>query len=168
MNQEMPWSLVRRYAELMEESFGEELLGVAAFGSLARGTAKFPESDIDILIVIKGIEKLSFGERIKLTMEVEEKLSMTEEYANFKDVFGWSPSIQEIILTPGELKVHPSILLDLTTDAIILRDDTGILRKELEKLKKRLKELGAKKVKTGDSWFWILKPDLKMGEEVEL
>jgi len=31
-----------------------------------------------------------------------------------------------------------------------------------------LRELGAKKIKHKDSWFWILKPDVMLGEEVEL
>lgn len=59
------------------------------------------------------------------------------------------------------------MLLDLTIDAVILHD-AGILSEELEKLRKRLKELGARKINTGNSWFWILKPDLKLGEELEL
>ena len=71
------------------------------------------------------------------------------------------------ILSPKELRAHPPLLLDLTSDVVVLYD-SGILKEELGKLKMRLKELGARKVKTGDSWFWILKPDVKLGEEVEL
>ncbi len=159
--------LTKKYVEMLKESFGDKLVAVAIFGSLARGKAEFPGSDIDILIVLKGVEGFSLGERINMTMEVEKKLAKTEEYVRFKEVFRRSPSIQEHVLTPEELKAHPPILLDLTTDVLILYD-TGVLAQELEKLRRRLKELGAKKVKTGDSWFWILKPDLKLGEEVEL
>lgn len=159
--------LLNSYVEFLKEFFGDALMAVAVFGSLARGTAKFPGSDIDLLIVIDGIEKLSFGERLKQTIKVEKRLSKTEEYARFKDVFGWSPSIQEIILTSEELKRHPPILLDLTTDVVILYDK-GILSDELEKLRERLRELKAKRIKHKDSWFWVLKPDLKLGEEVEL
>lgn len=159
--------LARKYAEIFKQSFGDKLVAVAIFGSLARGKAEFPGSDIDILVILKGVGSLSFGERINMTMEAEKKLSGTEEYARFKEVFRRSPSIQEHVLTPEELKAHPPILLDLTTDALILYD-IGVLAEELERLKGRLKELGARRVKTGDSWFWILKPDLKLGEEVEL
>ncbi|VVB87445.1 Nucleotidyltransferase domain protein [uncultured archaeon] len=159
--------LLNRYTELLKQSFRERLLSVAVFGSVARGTAKFPQSDIDILIVIEGIEKLSFGERIKLTSNVEEKLSKTLEYAKFKDNFKRRPNIQEIIFSPEELRTHPPILLDLTTD-VIIHYDTGILDEELNKLRSRLKELGARRVERGDSWFWILKPDLKLGESVQL
>jgi len=159
--------LTRKYVEILKESFEDKLLAVAIFGSLARGEAEFPGSDIDILVILRGVGKLSMGERINMTMEVEKKLAKTEEYARFKEVFRRSPSIQEHVLTPEELKAHPPILLDLTTDALILYD-SGVLAQELEKLRRRLKELGARRVKTGDSWFWILKPDLKFGEEVEL
>lgn len=164
---DLVWMLIRRYMEIVKEEFGEKLLAMAVFGSLARGEAKFPGSDIDVLIVLKGVENLSFGKRINLMREAERKLSKTEEYKKFEEVFGWSPSIQEHVLTPEELRRHPPLLLDMTTDAVILHDE-GILSEELEKLKRRLKELGAKKIRTGDTWFWILKPDLKLGEELEL
>lgn len=159
--------LLNRYLELMKESFGERLLSIAIFGSVARGKARFPGSDIDVLIVMEGLENLSFGQRIKLTMNIEEKLSKTQEFAIFKNAFGMHPNFQEIIFNPDELKAHPPVLLDLTTDSIILYD-TGILVEELAKIKKRLKELGSKKVKIKDSWFWILKPDIRPGESVEI
>lgn len=157
--------LLNRYSTIMKEFFGERLLSIAVFGSVARGEALFPKSDIDILIVMEGVENLSFGQRMKLTLDIEEKLSRTKEYAKFKDDFGIRPNFQEIIFAPDELRVHPPILLDLTTDSIILYD-TGILREELDKIKIRLKELGSQKVKLKDSWFWILKPDIRPGENV--
>ena len=159
--------LLNRYVHILKGIFGDDLIAVAIFGSLARGTAKFPGSDIDLLIVVEGMKKLSFGERMKLTMKAEDKLSKTEAYTKFKDVFGWTPSIQEVILTPEELKAHPPILLDLTTDALILYDK-GVLSEELDRLRERLRELGAEKIKHKDSWFWILKPDVKLGEEVKI
>lgn len=159
--------ILSRYTKILKECFKEKLLSVAVFGSVARGTANFPQSDIDILIVVEGAEKLSFGERFKSLTDVEEKLSITEEYSQFKNTFGSSPNIQEIILAPVELKAHPPVILDLTSDVIIIYD-TGILKEEIKKLKNRLKELGARRVVQKDSWFWILKPDLKLGETVEL
>jgi predicted nucleotidyltransferase len=165
MNPTQIEDLLNRYFEFMKESFGERLLCFVIFGSVARGKARFPGSDIDVLIVMEGLENLSIGQRIKLTMNIEEKLSKTQEFAMFKDAFGIHPNFQEIIFSPDELKAHPPILLDLTTDSIILYD-TGILAEELAKIKKKLKELGSKKVKIKDSWFWILKPDIRLGENV--
>ena len=159
--------LLNRYVCYLKEVFGDDLIAIAVFGSIARGTAKFPGSDIDLLIVVEGMKKLSFGERLKLTMKAEDKLSKTGAYTKFKDIFGWTPGIQEIILTPEELKAHPPILLDLTTDALILYDK-GVLSEELDRIRGKLRELGAKKIKHKDSWFWILKPDVKLGEEVKI
>lgn len=159
--------ILKKYIDILKDFFEERLLSVAVFGSIARGTARFPQSDIDVLIVVQGIEKLSFGDRIKLMIECEERLSKTEEYTGFKHTFGTRPNIQEIIFSPSELKAHPPILLDMTTDMITLYDK-GILNEEIDKLRKRLKLLGAKKVERDGSWFWILKPDVKLGENVEI
>ena len=123
--------------------------------------AKFPGSDLDLLIILEGVEGLSFGKRIDLLMAEEDKLEETSEYRAFLHEFRWPPSIQEHVLTPDELARHPPLLLDLTTDAIILHD-TGVLSRELGRLRLRLEELGAQKIKTGSTWFWILKPDLKL------
>ena len=67
--------LLNRYVDFLKEVFGDDLISVAVFGSLARGTAKFPGSDVDLLIVVEGMGNLSFGERMKLTMKAEDKLS---------------------------------------------------------------------------------------------
>jgi hypothetical protein len=167
MMHDVAMALVHRYVAIIKERFGDQLLGVALFGSLARGEANFPGSDIDLLIILQGVEGLSFGKRLNLMMAEEDKLEGTREYRAFLQAFSWSPSIQEHVLTPDELARHPPLLLDLTTDAIILHD-TGVLSRELGRLRKRLEKLGAKKIRTGNTWFWILKPDLKLGEEVEL
>ncbi len=160
-------ALVHRYAAILKDRFGDQLLGIALFGSLARGEANFPGSDIDLLIILEGVQSLSFGKRIDLLLAEEDKLEETSEYRAFLQAFSWPPSFQEHVLTPAELARHPPLLLDLTTDAIILYD-TGVISQELERLQKRLEELGAKKIRTGSTWFWILKPDLKLGEVLEL
>ena len=77
---DLAWMLIRRYMEIVKEQFDDKLLAMAVFGSLARGGAKFPRSDIDVLIVLKGEGKLSFGKRMKLMRIAEEILSKTEEY----------------------------------------------------------------------------------------
>ena len=45
--------LLSRYVLFLKEIFGNDLKAVAVFGSFARGTAKIPGSDIDLLIVLK-------------------------------------------------------------------------------------------------------------------
>lgn len=160
--------ILQKYIELLKSRFGETLVSVALFGSVARGCAHFPESDIDILLVIERLEGISLGARLDMLFDVRRELRGTVEYARFKNNKGCSPNLQEHILTPNELLKHPPIMLDLLTDSIILLDN-GVLKKEMEAVKSKLEELGAVKVRLQDgSWYWNLKPTLKLGEEVQI
>ncbi len=160
---ELPeWSLVRRYVTLLREKFGGNLSAVAVFGSLARGEAKFPESDVDVLIVLRNVNG-TISSRLNLLHGAREELKETREYSDFTAKYGWAPVIQEHVLSVEELKAHPPLLLDMTQHVSILYDD-GVLQAELEKLRKRLEELGGKKI----GGFWVLKPDIKAGEVVKL
>jgi len=52
----------------------------------------------------------------------------------------------------------------MTEDIEILYDRNQFFQKRLDRLKKRLHELGSKKIWKGEMWYWVLKPDLKPGE----
>jgi len=49
----------------------------------------------------------------------------------------------------------------------VLVYDTGVLEGELKIIEEKLKKLGAKRI-GGDDRFWILKPDIKPGEVIEI
>lgn len=160
------YDLLNKYVEIVKEYYRENLLSVAVFGSFIRGTAKFPESDIDILIVIS--DTISYEDKVVLSRDIKKELSRTEEYQKLKNAFGGiTPEIQEVIFTEEKLRSHPDIIIDLTTNLKIFHDN-GILAEEIDQVRGRLKRLGAIKVETKDSWFWILKPDLKPREAVEI
>jgi len=62
----------------------------------------------------------------------------------------------------------PPLLLDVTEDGIILYDD-GLMANKLRELRERLQALGSKRVRTrSGKWYWILKPDIKPGEIVQI
>ncbi|MEM1607075.1 MAG: hypothetical protein QXW33_02880, partial [Candidatus Bathyarchaeia archaeon] len=81
---------------------------------------------------------------------------------------GLPVTISDILLTPEEVRKHPPILLDLTADGIPLIDKDNFLSKELEKVKGRLRELGAVRIKGKHGWYWILKPGAKMGDIIKI
>lgn len=147
----------------LKVAFGEDvILSFAVFGSVARGEAR-PDSDIDILIVHKEVSFNPTGRFVDILFE----LKRSEEYRRLKER-GLNPDPYPVFMTAKELWESPHILLDLLDQGIILYD-TGLLEERLEALRRRLSELGSKKVVLeGGKWYWDLKPDWKPGEVIEL
>lgn len=143
--------------------YGERLISVVVFGSVGRETQGF-DSDIDLLIIAKG---LSDGRmrRVRELDSVEERIdpvlkSLQEE--------GINTYISPIIKSPEEADQGSPLFLDMVEDARILFDRDDFFSSILERLKKRLKELGAKRIWRGNAWYWDLKPDYKPGDIIEL
>ena len=42
------------------------------------------------------------------------------------------------------------------------------MEKVLGEVAERLEELGAKRIRVGRKWYWVLKEDYKPGEEIEI
>jgi hypothetical protein len=118
-------------------------------------------------LVIKNLGE-TLDERMKDFNKIYSLLKQKSSYKILQKT-GKSCLITEFPFTPEEIKQNPPILLDLTTDAIIIFDRKSFLKNILSKLKKRLEELGAKKIMVSeDKWYWILKPDIKFGEIVKI
>lgn len=135
--------------------YGERLVSIVIFGSLARGTAT-PQSDLDILLIIEKLHK--------------RKMKRIEEFIdNIEDRIGDMPFyISPIIKTPVEASHGSPLFLDMIYDSLILYDKGGFFKNLLERLRNRLNELGSKRVWKGCRWYWILKPDYKPGDVIEL
>lgn len=55
------------------------------------------------------------------------------------------------------------------TCCVILFDPRGVLRRKLQSIRSRLRELGSRRIELADgSWYWDLKPDMRPGEIVTL
>ncbi|MCZ7359857.1 MAG: nucleotidyltransferase domain-containing protein [Candidatus Methanoperedens sp.] len=141
-------SLIEEYCSAIKNHFSDRLISICLFGSVARGEAK-PDSDIDFLIV------------------THEYLKKSKAYISLRKS-NISGLISDIFFTPEEIKGHPPILLDIIDDGIVLYDRDSFLSKELKLLKRKLQAQKAQKVKTERGHFWILKPDVKSGEVVEI
>lgn len=155
--------VVRRLLEELLKVFGEKLVSVVVYGSVARGEAR-RDSDIDVLIVIEDLPKSRF-ERLSMYMKAEERL---DDLLNKLLDEGYAVTISPILKTREEaMRVSP-IYLDMVEDAIIVYDKEGFFEGILRRLRKKLKELGAERVWVGKKWYWRLKKDYKFGEVIEL
>ena len=145
------------------DHYGARLVALAVYGSVGRGTPRF-DSDIDLLIVADGLPDGRFP-RVDDFSAVETALSARLKFA--RDA-GLRPDLSPIFKTRAELLRGTPLLLDMTEDAKILFDPECCLAETLERLRRRLRELGAKRIWRGNAWYWDLKPDYKWGDTIEL
>lgn len=158
--EEYRW-IVGKLTELLVARFGEKLVSIVIFGSVARGEAK-ANSDIDVLLVCEEFEK-SMSRTDKL---VDIVLQLWSEEKKPPGQHTW---IQFHPLRPEEAEKNRPIYLDMIEDSIIIFDRNGFMENVLKKLEKRLQELGSRKVYLPDgTWYWILKPTIKRGEIIEI
>lgn len=160
--------LLGRYCELLMDRYNDDLVSIIVFGSMTRGEAKPNESDVDVLVVVDGWEELGVWDRIGQLVEVEDRLRRTVEFKELVER-GVYPIIQNYPLSASEGREFHSIYLDMVFDRAILYDRMGFMAQVLERLRGRLSDEGARRVSLPNgSWYWILKPDLKAGEVVDL
>ena len=143
-------------------ALGDDLVAIALFGSVARGQAR-PESDLDLYVVTRrpalGDPRLrAMWGRIDASPEYQALLSA-----------GYRPTLSPVLHTVDELRRHSWILLDITHHGIVLYDPASVLERELTAVRRRMAELGSRRVELADgTWYWDLKPDWRPGEVVDL
>jgi predicted nucleotidyltransferase len=156
--------LLDRLLDLLRARLGEQLLAVALYGSLARGQGR-PTSDMDLLIVYRGDRMAVFDQFMDMLLY---DLKDTLEWMELRRE-GLKPDPYPVFFNEAELADTPWLLLDIQDHGIILYDPHAILQRKFENLRRRLRELGSRKVVLRDgSWYWDLKPDWKPGEVIEL
>lgn len=163
-------SLLRRYDTLLDavlaelrRSYGDRLVAVAVFGSVGRGTPR-EDSDVDLLIVARDLPQGRMR-RVEEFLPMEARLERALESVQ-ED--GTPVVLSPVFKTPEEIERGSPLFLDMVEDARILHDPEGFLAAYLDRLRARLRELGARRVWLGNAWYWELKPDLKPGEVVSL
>jgi uncharacterized protein len=156
-------SIAVRYAELLEGTLGEHLVSVVLFGSVARGDASL-RSDIDLLIVARGLPRGQFA-RKRLLLPADRELGPELEPLGAR---GISTRLARIVRTPEEAGRTIPLYLDLTEDAVLLFDRDGFFARILERVRASLRRLGSRRVWSGKSWYWDLKPDFRRGDRIEI
>ena len=156
-------ALLDRVVAEYRAALASDLVALACFGSVARGEAR-PESDLDLYAVTRSRVSVLLDPRL----ERLQKLRESGEYQRLA-AEGYRPDPMPIFHTVEQLRSHPWILLDIAHHGVVLFDPDGILATELEAVRRRLRQLGARRIERPDgSWYWDLKPDWRPGETIEL
>lgn len=163
-------ALLDRYERILDrlvgelrDAYGRRLVACAVFGSVGRGTPRH-DSDVDLLIVARDLPRGRLR-RVEEFLPLEARLE--------KELGADSPGEEPVRLapvfkTPEEVEAGSPLFLDMVEDARILYDPEGLLAAHLERLRRRLAQLGARRIWLGNAWYWDLKPDLQPGEGITL
>jgi len=149
----------------VQESLRSAVLSVVLYGSVARGNAT-AASDVDLLLVLEKAPPI-FRERIQLLLPILRHLRCQACWADLvaQHIF---PSPNVVILSREEADQNLPLYLDMIEEARILLDRRHFFRQRLDKLQDRLRQLGARKIRRDNGWYWDLKPDLKPDEVLVL
>jgi Nucleotidyltransferase domain. len=153
----MKEEIVKAFLKVYED----DLVSLVLFGSYARGDQR-KYSDIDLLVVLKKIEDRY--EVFKKFLEVEKILEETV-YKGLRER-GYDPYVSPIFLDISQAVKFRSLYIDLVFDAEVLFDKENLMKKTLERVGKRLEELGAKREKLGRIHYVVL-TKVKPGEVIK-
>lgn len=159
-------SFERLFGEILnalQENYGERLVSLAVFGSVARGTQR-PDSDVDLLVVCNPLPP----GRMRRIAEFEEVEKILAPALSDLERQGISTFLSPVLKTPAEMDRGSVFYVDLVEDARLLYDRGDFLKGFLARLRRRLEQLGARRIRRGNAWYWDLKPDFKPGEIFEL
>ncbi len=155
---------IEKLTRELRNFYGSRLVTFSIFGSYARNQMR-SDSDLDLLIISKDLPDGRMA-RVREFMEVEKK--MEPEILLLKKQ-SFNPYFSPIFKTPEEAKRGSPLFLDMTQEIEILFDRDNFFKKILEEFKTRLARLGSRRIwKAGGMWYWVLKPDSKPGEVIEL
>jgi len=136
----------------------------AVYGSVARGSATL-NSDVDILLISEHLSG-SLGSRMKTLYNMEEALHDEQRWLRKHGIYA---GLSFYPLRKREAQRLPNLFLDLTEEAVILKDEEHFLERTLLELKTKLLKMGAKRVFINkEQWYWDLKPDYKFGETIAI
>lgn len=156
-------TLISRLLEELLKLVNSRLKSLVVYGSIARGDYR-RDSDVDLLVVIDGLPRSRF-ERLRLFSEAEARL---EELLERLLDEGYAVSLSPVIKTPEEASRFSPLYLDMIEDAVVVYDENSFFENILVKLREKLEQLGAERVRIGRKWYWRLKKNYRFGDVISI
>lgn len=147
-------ALLPRVRQTVCATYQDNLVSLAIFGSVARGTPG-PESDLDLLIVCRHLPR-GRGKRMADFTQVEGALA--PDLAQLAAT-GIQTTLSPVIKTAAEAQMGSHLFLDMVHDVIVLHDPDGFLMQLLAETRAALQQQGARRVQQGSRWYWQLHAD---------
>jgi len=155
--------LAKKFAHRLQVAWGENLVSVVLYGSVARSECH-KDSDVDLLVIAEKLPK-SRLERTRLLLQQRETLR--DEVLSLEER-GYHPRLSCIAKTREEAEYHSPLYLDMTEDALILYDKGAFFQGVLDEMRARMREYGSRRIWLEGGWYWDLKPDYKYGDIIEI
>ncbi len=132
------------------EYYGENLRGLAIFGSFARGENR-KGSDLDLLIILRS----ALGMRLRIAEFIREiEMKHDAEAQQLFSEQGISCELSPYIITEDEALMMQPIYYDLVTHNVVVWDPEGLIRRIISSASTLLKEVGARRVRRNNTWEW--------------
>ncbi|NPA23526.1 MAG: nucleotidyltransferase domain-containing protein [Crenarchaeota archaeon] len=150
--------LVEAFLKVIEEN----LVSIVLYGSYARREAR-QDSDVDVIIVLEKLPE----DRFELHKKLDEVEDLFWRCLSRRGVY-IRPVISPVILDRERANTFRPLYIDAIFDAEILYDKDNFMSNVLERVRKKLSKLGARRERIGKIWYVVLKPNYKPGEVIDL
>ncbi len=130
-------AVLGRYCRILRQHFGERLLGVLLFGSIARGDWT-KDSDIDLLVVVDRWDLKTWSRSSKL-LGLGKMLRKTREYTDSVGA-GFMPTIQHHPLSSEEESLNHRIYIDIVLDGITIYEKDAYITRLIGNLRESATE----------------------------
>jgi len=154
-------AIVAAVPEALQQIYGERLLAVVLFGSVARGTPHV-HSDSDWLVVLRQRSEQPRDDH----RGVEQLRQQLAPLLRAAAQTGLLSEPQLHLRSAAEAEQGGPLFLDLCHDGIAWVDPDGWAADFLARYRDRLARQGSVRVPWGEGWYWRLTPEVRPAAEV--
>lgn len=150
-------------ADATRAVYGERLTGIVVYGSVARETMR-RDSDIDLLVVAQPLPE----GRLARMDEFEAVERLAAPALGTARTSGVTTRLAPIVRTEAELEQSGFLIFDIACDGVILDDPHGRIESHLANVQANLEHRGARRRSASGATYWVLDPNVRPGDVVNL